>query len=161
MAQPVWVLSVDLQTKTATFQSGMAEAARSAKGAFNDIRSSAGQMGEGTSKGFGDIRHSLGLLDNSIRGAHGAAMADAIRLTAQWVDISAALPFAAMAGGALLVGGAIVALVQKMREAREEQARLNGEQAQFHTALTGAFNGLDKQLIPAEMRTDEVNKGHL
>src|SRR6185437_7484244 len=124
MAQPVWVLSVDLQTKTATFQSGMAEAARSAKGAFNDIRSSAGQMGEGTSKGFGDIRHSLGLLDNSIRGAHGAAMADAIRLTAQWVDISAALPFAAMAGGALLVGGGVLEVIKKFQEYRQAAAAM-------------------------------------
>lgn len=28
MAAPVWILSVDLQTKTATFQSGMADRKR-------------------------------------------------------------------------------------------------------------------------------------
>ncbi len=45
MAAPVWVLSVDLQAKTATFQSGMAEAAKSAQGAFGDIKSGSGDMG--------------------------------------------------------------------------------------------------------------------
>ena len=44
MAQPVWVLSVDLQTRTATFQSGMADAAKSARGAFSDIKSGSSEM---------------------------------------------------------------------------------------------------------------------
>ena len=43
--QPIWVLSVDLQTKTATFQSGLSDAARSARGAFGEMRGGAGEMG--------------------------------------------------------------------------------------------------------------------
>ena len=50
MAQPVWVLSVDLQTKTATFQSGMADAAKSANGAFKDIKKGAADMANETGR---------------------------------------------------------------------------------------------------------------
>jgi hypothetical protein len=49
MAQPVWVLSVDLQTKTATFSTGMADAARSARGAFTDIKQGGDEMGRAVS----------------------------------------------------------------------------------------------------------------
>jgi len=47
--QPVWVLSVDLQTKTATFQSGLSDAAKSARGAFTQIQSGSGEMGRAVS----------------------------------------------------------------------------------------------------------------
>ena len=45
MAPPVWVLSVDLQTRTATFTSGMGEAAKAARSSFGDIKNSAREMG--------------------------------------------------------------------------------------------------------------------
>src|ERR1035438_8336851 len=60
--QPVWVLSVDLQTKTATFQSGLSDAAKSARGAFSDIKSGAGQMGRETSYSMMEARHGVMLL---------------------------------------------------------------------------------------------------
>src|SRR5437879_1461296 len=62
MAQPVWVLSVDLQTKTATFQSGMADAAKSARGAFNDIKRGAGEAGRDTGYSMMEARHGVMLL---------------------------------------------------------------------------------------------------
>src|SRR4029077_12524958 len=62
MTQPVWVLSVDLQTKTATFQSGMADAAKSARGAFTDISGGATKMGAETGYSMMEARHGVMLL---------------------------------------------------------------------------------------------------
>jgi hypothetical protein len=59
MAQPVWVLSVDLQTKTATFQSGMADAARSARGAFTDIKSGSEGMSRSVGGNMFASRHAV------------------------------------------------------------------------------------------------------
>src|SRR5579872_1599393 len=161
MAQPVWVLSVDLQAKTAVFQSGMAEAAKSARNSFKDIQSSAGEMSGGATRGFGDIRHSLGLLDNSIRRAHGAAMADAIRLTAQFVDVSAALPFAAMTGGFILLAGGIFEAAKKIQEFREQAEKLRNVQDELSTTTHNVFNTLDEKLLEAGIRADELNNNHL
>ena len=62
MAQPVWVLSVDLQTKTATFQSGLATAAKSARGAFNEIKTGAAEAGRETGFSMMEARHSVMIL---------------------------------------------------------------------------------------------------
>lgn len=62
MAAPVWVLSVDLQTKTATFTSGMADAAKSARGAFSEIRDGAGKMGREVGGSMKDARDSVQFL---------------------------------------------------------------------------------------------------
>jgi chemotaxis protein histidine kinase CheA len=59
MAQPVWTLSVDLQTKTATFQTGMAEAAQSARGAFKDIQQSSNEMAGGVEEASGRVGYSM------------------------------------------------------------------------------------------------------
>ncbi len=59
MAQPVWVLSVDLQTKTATFQTGMADAARAARSSFQDIKDSSREMSEGVSEAAGATEYSM------------------------------------------------------------------------------------------------------
>src|SRR5258708_34304527 len=66
MAQPVWVLSVDLQTKTATFQSGMADAAKSANGAFKDIKKGAQDMAVETGHSMGEARHGIMLLGEEL-----------------------------------------------------------------------------------------------
>ncbi len=59
MAQPVWVLSVDLQTKTATFTSGLSDAARSARGSFNEIRDGAKEMSDGVRGASGQMNYSM------------------------------------------------------------------------------------------------------
>jgi hypothetical protein len=60
--QPVWVLSVDLQTKTATFQSGLSDAAKSARGAFTQIKEGSGEMGREVSGNMMEARHGVILL---------------------------------------------------------------------------------------------------
>jgi hypothetical protein len=158
---PVWVLSVDLQTKTATFQSGMADAARSARTAFTDIKQSAGEMGRETTTSVGNVRAALGLFDNTIRGNHAAAMADLIREFSHTSIVMAALPFAAVAGGLLLLGGLVVAGAEKLREWREEQQRLADESMKFGTSIQEVFNNLDKQILQASLHSDELRNDHL
>jgi hypothetical protein len=123
----------------------MAEAAKSARGAFTDIRSGAGEMAAGASESFLNVRASLGILDNSIRGNHAAAMADLIRLFSQSSVVMAALPLAATAGGILLLGGVVIEVVKKLQEMREAEEKLKGEQTQFGTAVQTVFNGLDEK----------------
>jgi hypothetical protein len=62
VASPVWVLSVDLQTKTATFQSGMSDAAKSARGAFTDIKSGSDDMAGSVSGNMMQSRQGVMLL---------------------------------------------------------------------------------------------------
>jgi len=161
MAQPVWVLSVDLQTKTATFQTGMQEAARSARQAFGQISSGAGEMGEGVAKGSIDVRHSLGLVDNVIRGAHAQAMADLVRMYAQSAIVMTALPVAATVAGFALIGGIVFEVFQKMKEAKEAQEKLNNAVTEFGTAANNAFGSLDTQILQAQQRSDELRNDHL
>lgn len=59
MAAPVWVLSVDLQTKTATFQTGMADAAKAARGSFGEIRDGAKEMAGGVGEASGRVNYSM------------------------------------------------------------------------------------------------------
>lgn len=161
MAQPVWVLSVDLQAKTATFQSGMADAARSARNAFKDIGDASNESGNKTAGGLTNVRAGLGLLDNTIRGNHAAAMADIIREFQHTQIVMAALPLAATAGGILLLAGLIVEIAKKVKEWREEQQHLTEEQLRFATAVDNAYKSLDEKILQAGIRTDELANNHL
>jgi hypothetical protein len=139
----------------------MAEAARSARGAFTDIKTGAGEMAAGAGESFLNTRAALGILDNSIRGNHAAAMADLIRLFRESAAVQAALPFAATAGGVLLLAGVVVGAIKVYKEWREEQEKLKGEQTEFGTAIQTTFNGLDEKLISAGIRADELRNDHL
>lgn len=161
MSAPVWVLSVDLQTKTATFQTGMAEAARSARSAFGDIRSAAAESGEGVVKSSVNMRAAIGLVDNTIRGNHAAAMADLIREFKDSSIVMAALPFAAVVGGIAAVAGIAIEVALKIKEWREEQQKLNEEEMKFGTAASESFNTLDNKILEAGRRSDELRNDHL
>ena len=161
MAQPVWVLSVDLQTKTATFQSGMAEAARSAHTAFKDIGGGAGVMADGVGKRSLDVRHSLGLVDNVIRGAHAQAMADLIRMWAQSAIVMSTLPIAAAAAGVALIGGIAYEAAEHVKKLKEEQEKLANDFTNLDTAGATAFGDLDAKILELQKRTDELHNNHL
>lgn len=161
MSNPVWVLSVDLQTKTATFQSGMAEAARSARSAFGQINEGAAGMGESVGRGSLDVRHALGLVDNTIRGAHSMAMADLIRMFKDSALVMGALPFAMTAAGFALVAEMVVKGVQAYEAYEQAQERLRDSQTKMHTAILDVFNGLDEKILEAQRETDELTGNHL
>lgn len=161
MAQPVWVLSVDLQTKTATFQTGMAEAARSARSAFGEIGAGAGEMAGAVGKHSVDVRHSLGLVDNVIRGAHAQAMADLVRLYAQSSIVMGALPFAATAAGLALIGGVAYELAEHIHKLNQEQEKLRDSFTKLDTTGNNAFRELDDEILKAGQKAAELKNDHL
>src|SRR5437879_6366004 len=101
MAAPVWVLSVDLQTKTAVFQSGMADAAKSARGAFNEIKQGAGEMGKETGYSMMEARHGVMLLGEEFGVKLPRALTSFIASIGPiGAAMEAAFPFLAIAVGA-------------------------------------------------------------
>lgn len=161
MAQPVWVLSVDLQTKTATFQSGLADAAKTARGAFRDISSASGEMAESLGKHSVDVRHTLGLVDNVLRGDHMRAFVDVIRIYQDSALVMGALPFAAVAGGFALIAGVMVGALVKMHEWREEQEQINRSLVDMDTAGQEAFNHIRDKILEAEKHAAELHHNYL
>jgi uncharacterized protein YdcH (DUF465 family) len=161
MAAPVWVLSVDLQAKTATFTSGLADAAKQARGSFNEMSGASRDMAEGFERSSLNVRSAIGLVDNTIRGNHAAAMADLVREFSHTSIVMNALPFAAVVGGIAAVAGIAVEVASKIREWREEQQRLEQEQMKFGTTVTQTYNGLDEKIIAAEQKTDELRNDHI
>jgi hypothetical protein len=155
MAQPVWVLSVDLQAKTATFQSGMAEAAKSARGAFTEIKQGSGEAGGAVSTNMFEARHGVMLLGEEF----GIKLPRA--LTAFITSIGpigaameAAFPFLAIAVGATL-------LIQYLMALKAAGHELTEDQVKFGTAAENVFNSLNQKLLQAQIRTDELRNDHL
>ena len=155
MAQPVWVLSVDLQTKTATFQSGMADAARSARGSFNDIKTGAAEMASHTGAKMTEARHGVMLLGEEF-GVHlpRALTSFIASLGPVGAAMEAAFPFLAIIVGATL-------LLEHLAKMREEAEKLTQNQTRFETAANNAFNALDEKLLSAGIKADELRKDHL
>jgi hypothetical protein len=155
MAQSVWVLSVDLQAKTATFQSGMADAAKSACGSFNDIKTGSSEMGGHVQTNMFASRHAI----MAVSEAFGDTMPRAI--TALIVHIGplgaaleAAFPFAAIALGAVL-------LIEHFTKLQATGVHLTQTQKEFGIAAVNAFNQLDQKLLQSQIRADELRNDHL
>lgn len=155
MAQPVWVLSVDLQTKTATFQTGLADAAKSARGTFGDIKAGANEMGGSVGYSMGEARHSVMLLGEEF-GIHipRALTSFIAGLGPIGPALEAAFPFLAIAVGATL----LIEHLVKMQEAGE---KLTDDQMKFGTTVQNTYNTLDERLIQAGIKADELRKDHL
>lgn len=152
--QPVWVLSVDLQTKTATFQSGLGDAARSARGAFNDIKGGSGEMGRAVSGNMMEARHGVMLLGEEF-GIHlpRALTSFIASIGPIGAAMEAAFPFLAIAVGATL----LIEHLVKMHEAGE---KLTEDQLRFGTAANNAFNSLDEKITQAKIKADELRGDH-
>jgi hypothetical protein len=155
MAQPVWVLSVDLQAKTATFASGMADAAKGARGSFNDIKSGAAEMGASTSGSMMEARHGVMLLGEEF-GVHlpRALTSFIASIGPIGAAMEAAFPFLAIIVGATL-------LLQHLAKLRAEGEKLTESQVQFGTTVANVLNGLNDKLLESGIRTDELNGNHL
>ena len=154
MAQPVWVLSVDLQTKTATFQTGMADAARAARGSFTDIKDGARSMGAETSYSMMEARHGVMLLGEEF-GIHlpRALTSFIASLGPIGAAMEAAFPFLAIAVGATL-------LLEHLAKIREEGEKLTESQVTFGTTAANVLTALDDKLLQTGIRTDELNGNH-
>src|ERR1700677_2944204 len=154
MAQPVWVLSVDLQTKTATFQSGMADAAKSARGAFTEIKSGAGEMSGEVGGSMMEARHGVMLLGEEF-GVHLPRGVTSFLASIGPVGaaMEAAFPFLAIAVGATI-------LIEHLVKMHEAGLKLTEDQGKFGVAVNNAFNQLDEKIIQAQIRTDELKNDH-
>ncbi len=155
MAAPVWVLSVDLQTKTATFQSGMADAAKSARSAFTDIKSGSTEMSGHVGTNMFASRHAI----MAVSEAFGVQMPRAITaLIAHVAPLGAALeaafPFAAIGLGAIMV-------IEKLGAMHEAGIKLSQDQLNFGTAVQNAFNSLDQKLLQSGIKADELRNDHI
>ena len=155
MAEPVWVLSVDLQTKTATFQSGMADAAKSARGAFTEIKSGSSEMGSSIGGNMFASRHAI----MAVSEAFGVQVPRAITALLAHIGplgaaLEAAFPFAAIALGAVL-------LIEKLGEMQEAGIKLTEDQVRFGTTAQEVFNSLDQRFLQAGIRSDELRNDHL
>src|ERR1035438_7305352 len=150
MAAPVWVLSVDLQTKTATFQTGLADAARSARGAFSDIKSGAGEMGGSVSYSTMEARHSVMMLGEEFGVPLPRSLTTFIsQLGPLGPALEMAFPFLAIVLGATL-------LLEHLNKLHEAGDKLTESQLQFETAANDAFNSMDEKILQAEKRADEL-----
>ncbi len=155
MAQPVWTLSVDLQTKTATFQTGMADAAKAARGSFNDIKSGAEDMARTTSGSMMESRHGVMLLGEEF-GVHlpRALTSFIASIGPVGEAMAAAFPFLAIIVGATL-------LLEHLSKLKEAGEKLTQSQTNFGTTVANVLGGLNDKLLEAGIRTDELNHDHL
>lgn len=155
MANPVWVLSVDLQTKTATFQSGMADAAKAARGSFQDIKDGAKEMSGQVGYSMTESRHGVMLLaeEFNIHLPRGIT-AFIASLGPVGAAMEAAFPFLAIVVGATL-------LLEHLGKLREAGQKLTEDQEKFEIAGIKALNSLDDKILEAGIRADELSGNHL
>ncbi len=155
MAQPVWVLSVDLQTKTATFQSGMSDAAKAARGSFTEIKSGADEMSRATGGSMMEARHGVMLLGEEF-GVHlpRALTSFIASIGPIGAAMEAAFPFLAIIVGATL-------LLQHLAKLKQAGEALSESQTNFGTVAANVLNSWDEKILQAGIRTDELNGNHL
>jgi hypothetical protein len=109
---------------------------------------SAGRATREFGKTQGSIRTQLGLLDNTIRGAHAQAMSDMVRRYSDSKIVMAALPIAANAAAFVLLAGIIVSVTEKMvawRQATKDAA----------FTMASAWNSL---VVSGQLADDELQK---
>src|SRR6202042_2705048 len=146
---PKWLnlfglFSVDLQAKTAAFTTGLADAAKGARGSFQDIKDGASDMGKETGASMMEARHGVMLLGEEF-GVHlpRALTSFIASIGPIGAAMEAAFPFLAIAVGATL----LIEHLAKMHEAGE---KLTDDQMKFGTAAQNAFNQLDDKILQAQ-----------
>ncbi len=152
MPQPVWVLSVDLQAKTATFATGLGDAAKSARGSFQDIRDSSGEMADGVSASaervefsMMEARHSVMFLGEEIGFHIPRALAGFIAsLGPVGPALEAAFPFLAIAVGATL-------LIEHLTKIGEEAEKVAEKGKKFDDDMTLSLNHSKEASIDASI----------
>jgi hypothetical protein len=133
----------------------MADAAKSARGAFSEIQSGSNEMGGHVGTNMFAARHSVMALSE----AFGTQMPRAItafiaHLGPMGPALEAAFPFAAIGLGAVL-------LIEHLGKMREAGIALTEDQVRFGTAAQNAFNAIDQKMLQAQIRSDELRNDHL
>jgi hypothetical protein len=151
MSNQVWSLSVDLQTKTAVFQSGLADAARAARTSFQEIKDGANEMGRATSGSMMEARHGVMLLGEEF-GVHlpRGVTTFLASLGPVGTAMQAAFPFLAIAVGATF-------LIEKLMKIGEEA----GKSGQAWTAISDDVakwgENSKKELLDVQIQLDKLN----
>jgi hypothetical protein len=133
----------------------MSEAARSARGAFNDIGGGAEGMGRRVGGSMTEARHGLMMLTEEF-GIHlpRGLMTAAASFAPLGAAMEAAFPFLAIILGATL-------LIQHLEALHAAGMKLTDDQAKFGIAAQNAFNALDEKILEAGIKADELNNDHL
>src|SRR5580700_4309668 len=155
MSNQVWSLSVDLQTKTATFSTGLADAARNARGSFADIKDGAADMARSTSGSMMESRHGVQLVAEEF-GVHlpRALTSFIASIGPVGEAMAAAFPFLALIVGATL-------LLEHLAKLKEAGEKLTLSQQNFGTTVANVLNGLNDKLLQAQIKADELGGNHL
>jgi hypothetical protein len=152
MAAPVWVLSVDLQTKTATFQTGLADAAKAARGSFQDIKAAAKEMGDGVGEASSNTeysmmhaRHGVMLLGEEF-GVHlpRGITAFIVSLGPVGAAMEAAFPFLAIILGATL-------LIEHLTKAGDAADKLAESGHKLGDQMAEGINKADMEIVNASI----------
>src|SRR3984885_1947548 len=130
MSNTVWSLDVNLSTKTATFSSGLADAARNARSSFSEIKAGAADMGGSTSGSMGEARHGVMLLGEEF-GVHlpRGLTTFIASLGPVGAAMEAAFPFLAIILGATL-------LIEHLNKVDEAGKKLAEDQAKVFESAT-------------------------
>ena len=155
MSAPVWSLSVNLETKSAVFQSGLGDAARAARGAFSEIKSGASEMATETGGSMAEARHGVMLLSEEF-GVHlprGITMFLS-SLGPVAAVMEAAFPFLAIAVGATL-------LLEHLAKLREAGDKVASEWGHIDTEATKALSKTADELLTVQMEADKLAGNYL
>ena len=162
MAAPVWSLFVDLTTRTASFQSGLADAAKAARSSFGDIKESARDMGSsvgGSTRMMGghmmEARHGVMMLGEEF-GVHlpRGITTFIASLGPVGAAMEAAFPFLAIILGATL-------LIEHFTKLKSKADELTASQSKSAEDITEIFEKLDNKLLQVGIRTDELAGNHI
>jgi hypothetical protein len=155
MSNNVWSLSVDLSTKTAVFTTGLSDAAKAARGSFQEIKSGAREMGRATSGSMMEARHGVMLLGEEFGIRLPRALTTFIAsIGPVGAAMEAAFPFLAIIVGATL-------LLEHLSKLKEAGQQLTNSQLNFGTTVANVLNGLNDKLLQAGIRADELRGDHL
>jgi hypothetical protein len=162
MAQPVWTLSVDLQTKTAAFSTGLADAARSARGSFQDIKEGAREMSDGVRGASGQVnysmmeaRHSVMMLGEEV-GIHLPRSLTMFIASLGPIGpaLEAAFPWLAVILGATL-------LIEHLSKLKENGDKTAEAWKHIETEGTHALNKMGDELLQVEAQSDRLSGNSL
>ena len=155
MSNPVWTLSVDLQAKTAVFQSGLADAAKAARGSFKQISEGAKEAGGETGFSMMEARHSVMMLGEEFGLKMPRALAGFIAgLGPVGGALEAAFPFLAIIGLAAL-------FIEHLNKLHEQAEKLAGDHADLEHTAAHAYDTLVGKLRMAEEKSAELNGEYL
>src|ERR1700733_9572203 len=151
MSNQVWSLSVDLQTKTAVFTSGLADAAKSARGSFQEIRESAREMGASTGYSMGEARHGVMLLGEEF-GVHLPRGVTTFLASLGPVGgaMEAAFPFLAIIVGATF-------LIEKLMKLGDEASKSGQAWAGVTDEIKKWGENSKRQLLEVQIAADRLS----